>query len=310
MIGEARVLVYFFIQLSLLLLSGFGFWKAYKAVWYWRAGSGTELQNKIESEQDLLNGILGLVLVSQIALAVYFLTLVNNFAPSLIKGAMCASGVLKASKFGEQVLMAKAASFACVSVFFALESVENRKRSYCATPTKYYFFFLCSIFLVVDTFLGVYFFYGLSPNIITSCCSVDIVISPNIQATLGSQFFWWAVALAWLAFLGMIITKDSWVIGLLGGLSLLGHFFSLKLGFVKYIYGNPMHDCLFDLFLPNHHYLGYLFLGLYMLQFEQLVVFVAKKRFGLEASKSWFLLSAFFLNFIPLAFFVSWQGEF
>ncbi len=309
MIWDTRIMAYLFAQICMCILLAYGAWRSIEMLRYWNFGSGTEFQNRLESQQDLLKGVLQLSLWMQVLLGAYFLMIINNIVPHLIKGAMCASGVLNSAAGGEFVIITKIVAIPLFFWFASLERVEDLRGSYLLTPKKYVLVVIIFALSVFDFAVGFNFLASLKPDIITSCCSVDTALqSYNQSGTQGE--FGWAASMAWLAIPVLVFSSSPFFILVSAVFFIGGNFFALKWGFVKYIYGNPIHDCLYDLCLKQHNFLGYWLAAAYLLFCYQVVQLMVKKAFDLKTNRFFLISIALFINILPLFFYVVSKASF
>ncbi len=312
MIWDTRVLVYVFAQSGLVLLLGYGCLKAVYVAYYWKAGSGSVLQNRLEAYHDLLGTALGLGLAIEIALGIYFLLIINHFLPPLIKGAMCATGVLAAADYGYTAIGIKMAFFPLAGLYLALDEVETQKLTFVATPFKLYLIIPAFGLIASDMILSTTFLGSLSPDIITSCCSVENIFENQSSTAHTHQWIPLALAGCFGGFVtvGFASLKHN-VRLMIAGLSVAvgGGFFSLKWLFIKYIYGKPNHDCLFDLFLPQHFGIGYILLAAYMGFVWSGLKWMVLTLYRHPANAKWIMISGGIAFFVPLAYYFVWRGE-
>lgn len=261
-----------FCSFFLLLKAGFS---SISFIRFWNKKKSSERQIKLERQSYLLSAILNIVLGFQILSLILFLNTVNNHLPNFIKGAMCATGVLEINDFGYPLLFLKLFSVFLYGVFMVLNYWDNAEPNYPLTPIKYWFIFPILILSCVDIFFSYSFFAEIEPDIIATCCSVQFNTSGAnygfIEAYQGffQDFmivFWW-VCFIILIILHFFLKARKAIFHILHLIFAIGFVFfsvfNLKYHFVKYIYGLPTHNCLFDIFWIKYQAIGYVIFGSY-----------------------------------------------
>jgi hypothetical protein len=190
----------------------------------------------------------------------------------MLRGAMCATGVLGVSEGGYFILYLKALSVFVYLLFLGMDYLDNAEPSFPLTPLKFVLVFPALLFVGLDFVLLWRFFAGLSPDIITTCCSVQFAVEEGKGLLSGdssgflnvAMLAYWNSAILFGAF-WWFSPKRSFAHFFFGGIHLAAALFIFKNFFVKYIYGLPTHTCVFDSFLGQYHYIGYLIFALYYL---------------------------------------------
>jgi len=238
----------------------------------WQPENNTTLQLTLERKAYLVSSVVGIAVVFQLLSLIMFVVTVNEHLPSLIKGAMCATGTLSLNPWGYPLLFLKVAGVLVYLFYLALHYFDEQEPGFPLTPQKYWWVFPSVAVAVADLVMMFFYFGSISPDIIATCCSVsfNLVNTRAEQALSISQlsgvWFWGFWAASFLLSLSFwAFRKRPILTFLMGGLFVAFAVLSLKTFFVKYIYGLPSHLCLFDLFLAQHHYVGYLIFGGYYL---------------------------------------------
>ncbi len=271
MLNDARIIVILIGQFSALLILALSVYFAAPVLRRWNINSGSAGQIELERKTFFVSTALQYILVFQIVLFFLFLIVVNTYLPNLITGAMCATGILALNPYGYPALYIKLVALIIYFVFIFLNRLDFSEPGYPLTPTKYYILPLIVIFMPVDTYLTIKFFIGIKPEVIATCCSISF---SNVNSTLIAEevreipiniviglyytlFFVFAV-LSWRK------TKKTRILLIIEFFLSLFSLLALKYHFVKYIYALPSHNCLFDLFFHQYHYIGYiLFISLF-----------------------------------------------
>lgn len=356
MLTDDWVISQLFVQAILALLLVYAFFKSVKIIRFWQYQQNTALQLRLEQESYLVGNILQVALVVEIFLSVYFLQTINHHIPPLLRGAMCATGALNANKYGYAVLYAKILFVLLAIAFLLVDEWDIKTPYFSLTPAKYYL--LIPVMLVFfGEFVGSFlYFSALNPDIIATCCSVNALINASADNVgdlenifSANKSFWVAVSFYFFYVAGVIILLthkqktndkiDNYKIFyqiykfLLINVWIGNAVFLLKNFFVKYIYGVPSHDCLFDIFWGEYYFVGYIIFFGYLYVWthclrEMLFYFFEKNikekniKIGEKSALQkdilspkkqkfqWLYLAIWIMNIIlPTIFYVMWEGE-
>jgi len=241
----------------LLLKVGVG---AIKQIKHWQAEQRTSMQLSLERETYLIGSISQLVLGFQFISLILFLATVNLHLPGMLKGAMCATGVLGMNDLGYPILALKGLSVLVYGVFLTLNYLDEREPGFVLTPHKFYWIFPSIALLSTDLALSITYFSQLSPDIIATCCSV-VFGQQKLSGFFNKGLYGYTPWPLLLSFYGMGILAliawakhwKPWLVFLFGGLFMALGIASLQGFFVKYSYGLPSHACLFDIFWRKYN---------------------------------------------------------
>jgi hypothetical protein len=300
----------------------------------WAKESSNELQIALERQSYLVSSLLQFVLLFQVFSLLIFLQTVNFHIPRLIKGAMCATGALGINSFGYPILYLKTGGVFIYAIFLIINYLDNLSPYYPLTPHKYWLVFPAFLLISADLISEVFYFAEIKPDIIATCCSVNFLeqnsqSSDNQALIINNPRLWLSLfygagaVMLTLQMIGLWTKKPiKWLIIselLLGIGFVITAIFSLKYFFVKYIYGVPNHNCLFDIFFPKYNYLGYaLFSAYYGLIFSLLLSSLGgmlSSKIPLNQAKLWRstkIWSLFLIGFsllIPSIYWLLWPGS-
>jgi len=252
-------------QISSLGLITIAFTQALPIMRFWSADSGSEQQIDLERKGYLISAVIRYVLIFQIIALVLLLITVNNHLPGLIKGAMCASGTLNLNDFGYPLLYLKIAAIFFYGVYLFMNYLDESEPEYPLTPHKFGLLPVIFVLLLGDVVLMLNYFGRIEPDIIATCCSISFSLSgrPADGTLLEGQWIETALplyyALGFLLILSLLFDKIKAYVGLvLAILFIPVALYTLKFHFVKFIYALPSHNCLFDIFWAQYHYIGYI----------------------------------------------------
>lgn len=251
-----------------LLVAGIGLYAGYygiKIICRWNPASGSEQQLELERRTYLLSTLMACVLGFEIISLFLFIFTADDMH-SLFTGAMCAAGTLATNSFGYPALTIKMVVSAVAGVWLIINHVDNRGFDYPLIKVKYRLLVAVVPFLVLELWLLSAFFYGMSPEIITSCCGSQF---SRESGGLGKNL----AALPYLPtltafFSGMALTVVSgllsWLKGRAGYLfpvAAVVTFFIAAASVVSficlYIYELPTHHCPFCILHKEYGYIGF-----------------------------------------------------
>lgn len=283
MLAHPFIIALLISQISVAVIVTYAAWKGVYALRYWSATSFAAQQLTLERENYLLGAIVQVAVGTQIISLSLFIWLINSYLPDLIRGAMCGAGALEANMYGYPLLYVKTLTLPLYAFYLLLQFMDNRAPDYPLTPFKYYFMLPVVAAILVETWLMASYFFGLSPDVIVTCCSVDFLTSSSPAAAFLSSGSFLQPALWGWGMIGALLAAADWrkpflPLWLHGTLTLIFialSLYTLKYFFVKYIYGLPSHLCLFDLFLPHHYYVGYVLFSLYYILIISIITSIA-----------------------------------
>ncbi|WP_338791783.1 hypothetical protein [Bernardetia sp. MNP-M8] len=312
----------------------------FKIIIKWNISSNDENQIDLERRTFLVGAVLELVLLFQSFSLIAFLVTINEHIPSLLRGAMCATGALEANQFGYPLLYFKIGSLFVYSSFLFLHFLDKKEPTYPLTPQKYYLVFPAFLCVITELILMSLYFWNINPDLIATCCSVSF-FSQEIDATnfLNSSVFLNEGIFAWIftgSILGIYLIRNlfknnksdkskntsflsNFLLFIDGILYIVLSVYVLKFFFVKYIYGLPSHLCLFDIFFQKYNYIGYLlffnlfFVGLFLV--NKLIFALVKNKLNTNYLVFWSNYKKIALLFwvlswlVPCLYYFSWEGS-
>lgn len=342
MLSDYWVIALLLAQFFSLLLVTNATWFAFRIIRGWKREISDENQINLERQTYLVASICQFVLIFQIGALVIFLQTVNLHLPQIIKGAMCATGTLGAADGGYLILYLKSGGVLLYALFLMMNFFDNQEPNYPLTPRKYFLLFPILGLQLTDFYFNWVYFSGLEPDIIATCCSVSFIanyaqagyLKANTQLInyylthWGSSF---ALLFIWSLWTIYSLKKSTesgnrWRSILLAGLHFMtsGAFvftsiYTLRHYFVKYIYGLPTHNCLFDIFWAKYYFVGFgLFGAYYGVLLSSLFILVART-FGTELKEDprplvkkaygWHLIFLLIAFFTPLIYRALWSGD-
>lgn len=287
----------------------------------WNVLVSDEIQLLLERKSYLVGSVLQIVLFFQVLSLMMFLVTVNEHLPTLVKGAMCATGVLETNLYGMPLLYLKSIAIFVYFSFLILNYLDNSEPNYPLTPLKYYLVIPAFLLLLVDFVAMLAYFYAIDPDIISNCCSVQFVAQADNAATFLSSgdYIEEVIAAFVLLFAVLLLTFKKPFAFFIAILYVFTAIYSLKYFFVKYIYGLPSHNCLFDIFFHNNYYIGYLIYGSYYVLLGTFLFSLLKNVFkgrlktqhqSLQKQLNHTALIALLVSFlVPVLYWFFWEGS-
>lgn len=249
-------------------------WIAFQVLRYWAPYRADQRQLSLERRSYLVSTLLNYALSFSILSLPLFLFTVDDLHP-LFVGAMCATGSLNANPVGWLVLFNKILLVFCAGLWVVINHYDLQSEDSPLTKIKSLALLILVPFVAADFLLQTVYFFGLSPEIITSCCgSLFSSGSKGLAAQVSSLpiqpmmiVFYTVLAVHLLVILiNLRSIRRFWrallavSAGLLffTGLAAAVSFISL------YVYELPSHHCPFDMLQRSFNYIGYpLYLGLF-----------------------------------------------
>jgi len=265
MILQPSILALFFasflISLMILLAAVYGV----QILRRWDIASGSELQLVLERRTYLISTIVSYFLVFQLVSLFLFIQTADSIS-NLFVGAMCAVGTLSVNSFGYPALILKIATFLLAGVWMIINYADNQGYDYPLIRTKYRLLLVMMPFILAETVFQGLFFFGLKPDIITSCCGS--LFSPSERGILNEIVN--APPMPMLAmfyiFSAATVASGVWfylrgkAIRLFSLLSIVQFFVSLAslVSVISlYIYSMPSHHCPFCILQKEYGFIGY-----------------------------------------------------
>jgi hypothetical protein len=240
----------------------------------WQPGSDSARQIDLENQTWLAALLVQYGVVLQL-LALVLLIFAADAYSRVLAGAMCAAGAFMANPFGMPALLVKLAGLFFYGFWLVLHRLDILSEHLPLTRIKFSALLFLAPLLAADVTLVFFYLFGLSPDIITSCCGVVFapgagdgrnLVGPLPVFALMSGFYSLAVGLLLLTMvlLARNLTRPSrgeLLLNAVYGLSFAG-FFILSLVVItavisSYIYAMPAHRCPFDILQREYDYIGY-----------------------------------------------------
>lgn len=240
-------------------------WTGVEILRFWDIESGSSRQLSMERKTYLVSTLIANALVFELISLILFVSVVDGIAPSLV-GAMCAVGVLKASRYGLPALLLKLGNFLFAGIWLVINHSDNLGRDYPLIRVKYRLLLVLAPLVVAEAVLQLLFFRQLKPDVITSCCGslfstasrnglVDFAAITVVPGLVGLGLLLFLLIAA-----GVVLTRTGRG-GLLFSAGCALFFCAgivVLIGAVSpYIYELPTHHCPFCFLHREYRFIGY-----------------------------------------------------
>jgi hypothetical protein len=238
---------------------------------HWDLKSGSELQLKLERQTYLISTFVAYAFAFELISMFLFIYTADSLHGFFV-GAMCAAGSLNANQWGYPAIILRIANFLLAGLWLIVNYTDNRGYDYPLIRVKYFLLLLIAPLILAETAVQAEYFFGLTPEVITSCCGalfsaksgnvaaeiigwprrpMEIAFAANMLLLLGLGIFTYrtgkaAYAFAFTACLAFLVSLAAFI-----------SFISI------YIYELPTHHCPFCVLQQEYGCIGYpLFLAL------------------------------------------------
>ena len=259
-----EVLIYLLSEILLYILLFVAFLSTLGILKKWDFNLFTPRQFKLENRSYLVISIVFFVMWLKLLLLPYFVYTIDTLS-TLIPGAMCGAGVIKANVYGNPLLGLKIFILFLSGVWLSINSLDLQAKNYPYMKLKSWFFMSIFFFLSVEIVLDILYFTQIETRNPVTCCSV---IFGQTGGKNGLPFGLDIAKLLMLFYLTFVLLVLSIVSGkvllrIVGSL-LFGilSYYAVVYFFGTYIYELPTHQCPFCMLQDHYYYVGYPLWGL------------------------------------------------
>jgi hypothetical protein len=179
---------------------------------------------------------------------------------------MCAAGALYANSFGYPAFILKLVNFLFAGLWLVVNHTDNRAHDYPLIKKKYGLLLLITPLIIAETVVQAEYFFGIKPDIITSCCGTLFTSGQTgltlegvaLPAISTGTVFYAAMALTFLLGAYFLVSGRM---GYLFSISSVITFFISAVAFLSfaclYFYEIPTHHCPFCILQKEYGYIGY-----------------------------------------------------
>ena len=253
-----------------------------KIAFYWDINSTASMQYRLEKQSFLASTIIKYIFSIKIPLFLFFIFTLDKIS-NVITGAMCAAGVVDATKTGIYLIMFKVLNLYLFAYWLKLHSYDMDDKTQPYTKVKFRLFWLFYLFLILEIILEVMMFNNIEIDKMVSCCGS---IYSGSSTSAISTFFAIDKRVLLALFYGnyMLIVlfyvfKNRYLFSILNLIFIPVAILSLILFFGTYIYEMPSHHCPFCFLQSDYYYVGYfIYAFLFVGTFYGLIVSFSKER--------------------------------
>lgn len=227
---------------------------------FWNIDSTSKKQYTLEKRSVLGATIIKYIFILKLPLFLFFIFTLDSIS-NVLTGAMCAAGVVDATKYGTYLIILKVLNIYVFASWLLVHYLDIKHENMPYTRIKFSLFGFLFVFLLLEIILEFSLFLSLDIDKMVSCCGV---LYSSTATSYVSQIF--SIKTPWLLGLfygnffllwGLAIFKRAFLFALLNGVFLFVAVISLIVFFGTYIYELPTHHCPFCLLQKDYYYVGY-----------------------------------------------------
>jgi hypothetical protein len=312
MVLNTQAVTLYVVELSILLLSSYAIFTAFKIFRYWNFDATTSFQYGLEKKAYLISVIIFCTILIKILLLPYFIFIIDELS-NIMPGAMCGAGVVNSNIYGNYVLAIKVFNIFICGLWLILNSLDLKSKTLVFMKKKIFIYFIVFASLILEVVLTTIYFWNLNFETPVSCCST--IFSASSQANSISIDDKYLVILFYLLFILTIFSNIYNYKLVLIISSLLFLFIAINSIiniFSPYVYELPTHKCPFCLLQKDYYYVGYLFfgsllIGIFLSIYNSILqaIFKVEKSINIQKYSLIFLVIFFIsVNFYPVKYYL------
>ncbi len=263
-----EVSIELFLEFFMLLVLSFTLLQSLYILKYYKDGTSTELQYKLEKKSYLVSVVISVVLILKISLVAFFTYSLDELS-LIVPGAMCGAGVIGSNEYGEPLLLLKLAIVLFASLWLLLNKADTYAKDNLYFKKKMWFFIVLYILIVGEFLLSLNFFTLIQTQNPVLCCSVIYTDTSNpIPFNLSKYELLVLFCALYIVVVLSAYKKQKLLLLIFGTFFTYISYYALVYFFASYIYELPTHKCPFCMLQKDYNYIGYfiyttLFLGTY-----------------------------------------------
>ncbi|MEA1954027.1 MAG: hypothetical protein U9O24_06510 [Campylobacterota bacterium] len=264
---SSEVIVYLLSESVLYLLLFVASIATFGLLRKWNFKIFTTEQFILENRSYLVMTIIFFVMLLKVVLLPYFVYTIDNLS-SLIPGAMCGAGVVKANEYGNPLLLLKIVILFLSGLWLSINSIDLKEKNYPYLKLKSWFFIFIFLLLSVEFVLDILYFTHIETDNPVSCCSVIFGQTGGGNGLPFGLDIPKLLILFYLLFALLVLTvlSDLIIMSLFASLLFAAiAYYAVVYFFGTYIYELPTHQCPFCMLQDHYYYVGYLLWGLLLL---------------------------------------------
>jgi hypothetical protein len=232
---------------------------------HWDLSSGSELQLKLERRTYLISTFVAYAFAFEL-ISLFLFIYTADHLHSFFVGAMCAAGSLYANPWGYPVIILRIVNFLLAGVWLIVNYADNQGYDYPLIRMKYGLLLIIAPLMLTETVMQANYFFGLDPEVITSCCGalfsakagnvageiigfphgpMEIAFATTMLLLLGSGIFAYRTGKGGYVFAAMALA--AFLVSVASFIS----FISI------YYYELPTHHCPFCILQTEYGCIGY-----------------------------------------------------
>ncbi len=268
----------------------------------WNFDAFTTVQFKLENRSYLVMSIIFFVIVLKIILLPYFVYMLDALS-TIIPGAMCGAGVIKANAYGNLLLVLKIGILFLSGIWLSINSIDLQAKNYPYLKIKSWLFVLLFLFLSAEFVLDILYLTHIETSNPVTCCSVIFGQTGGANSLPFGLDIPKLLMLFYLLFALIVLTTLS-SMGLMSILSsvlfLVVAYYAVVYFFGTYIYQLPTHKCPFCILQDHYYYVGYFVWGFLLLGIFFSIDQAVMQTFFQKPSKALKRISLLFLSLFVL----------
>ncbi|MDD5156592.1 hypothetical protein [Sulfurimonas sp.] len=226
----------------------------------WNINATTQLQYQLEKQSFLASTIIKFIFSIKIPLFLFFIFTLDKIS-NVIMGAMCAAGVVDATKYGTYLIILKILNLYFFAFWLKINKEDLREKNQPYTKQKFLLFCILFLFLIAEIVLETLMFSGIKVDKIVSCCGS--IYSSTANSAISSIFLLDKSALLAIFYGNYLLMpilyffKNRYMFAVVNLVFIATSLISLILFFGTYIYELPSHHCPFCFLQSDYYFVGY-----------------------------------------------------
>jgi len=256
-----EVLAILILNLIFAFFSLVAFVLAVRIFFKWDLNATTKLQYSLEKQSFLTATIIKYIFAIKLPLFLFFIFTLDNIS-DLLTGAMCAAGVVDATKYGTYLFILKIINIYLFGFWLVLHYLDIKSKELKYTKLKFGFFIVIFLLFLIEIILESVMFNSIDIDKMVSCCGT--LYSSSATSYISNIFLIQTPILLSLFYGNFLLIIIFYYLRQKELFSLANLFFiiisiiSLISYFGTYIYELPTHHCPFCFLQKDYYYVGYL----------------------------------------------------
>jgi len=311
-----EVLAIVILDIIFLIFATIAFFISLRIFFLWDMQSTSTKQYNLEKQSFLSSTIIKYILFTKIILFVFFVFTLDKIS-AVLTGAMCAAGVVDATKYGIYLLLFKLLNIYLFGYWLVIHYFDLKTKELKFTKLKFGFYLFIYLLFLSETVLELLMFSSIDITKLVSCCGTLYSNSSNSYISslflVNSSIFTIGFYSSFIILLIVSYFKNEYLHALINLIFLIFAITSLILFFSTYIYELPTHHCPFCILQKEYNYIGYalyifLFVGTFFgfsWSVSKLLLKVEDKNYKyLKISLIFIFIYVVLISFYPLSFYL------